>query len=866
MTVRQLRRLCLAGVIVSLLMFGITLRNSLGWIDKSFPGFMVMANSVVASISLPDWPDPSAIFQHQIRAVDGQRVSSSEEIYAHAASREVGSLVTYTVRAPNGDEKDIQFRVRRFTQGDYALLYGAFLINGFAFLCIGFVVFYLKPSSRAARGLLATSLCTGVFVTTAVDLYGPHWFFRLHVAAEGMAAAAFAHLALTFPTNRLRDHYYRNLFAIYAPFTVLMILYQLVIWDPKLYTAIHLIASGGFGICTIGIILSILFDLITSKSVLVRRRLAVVALGSVGGVLPTTLLWAFSGITGGQVPVNAAAMTAFLFPLGISYAIVKQDLFEIDTILRRALTYAFVMLAISTAYFLVLFLFGVLVPGRALLLRSPVTLALLNLGLLFSIAPLRDQAQNIIDRTFFRQRYDSEEGLSQLSQRLASARALDRVGAHTVEVMEATVSPQSVALYLQSSGEPFLPVFGGGGPLTLPTALAERLRRGEHLARYEFDDDETEESVRHLWRRIEGDVLLPLRADGAPLGVIILGQKNSGRAYSSHDMSFLDTAANQISLAVANALAFDRLEHLNENLEEQVIERTAKLNEANSELNNSLAKLRGAYDELQKRQDGLLRADRLATLGRLTAGLAHEINTPLGAVLNALKTLSELGDEYEASIDDTSVLPEDHHEIAKEIASTSRAAMEWGQRAAAYVRSVKLHGRENRAGQADRFRVAAVVENAKSLVEHRLRTASCQLLIADCDPNVELSGDPGRLGQVLVNLITNAIDAYEEQAIPGKVEVSVQADPSGKVGVQVSDHAGGIPANILPKIFDELYTTKEAGRGTGLGLWIARNIIEEGFGGTLDVTVEGDGSRFVATMPVAATAAETEAGNASKAA
>ncbi len=104
-----------------------------------------------------------------------------------------------------------------------------------------------------------------------------------------------------------------------------------------------------------------------------------------------------------------------------------------------------------------------------------------------------------------------------------------------------------------------------------------------------------------------------------------------------------------IALALTNAAAFGQLEELNANLEQKVRDRTGALHASNVELNRSLDKLRLAYEKLEQRQASLLRADRLATLGRLPAGIAHEMNTPLSAVLNALKILGDLGREYAAA-------------------------------------------------------------------------------------------------------------------------------------------------------------------------------------------------------------------------
>ncbi|HEX7409664.1 MAG TPA: hypothetical protein VF515_18710 [Candidatus Binatia bacterium] len=113
-----------------------------------------------------------------------------------------------------------------------------------------------------------------------------------------------------------------------------------------------------------------------------------------------------------------------------------------------------------------------------------------------------------------------------------------------------------------------------------------------------------------------------------------------------HDVTFLQTVANQVALGLTNAFAIGQLEELNASLERQVQDRTAALATSNAELNLSLEKLRTAYQLLERNQSSLVRADRLATLGRLTAGIAHEINTPLGALLNSVKILSDLGQEF----------------------------------------------------------------------------------------------------------------------------------------------------------------------------------------------------------------------------
>jgi C4-dicarboxylate-specific signal transduction histidine kinase len=341
-----------------------------------------------------------------------------------------------------------------------------------------------------------------------------------------------------------------------------------------------------------------------------------------------------------------------------------------------------------------------------------------------------------------------------------------------------------------------------------------------------------------------------VRSGSFVIAAMALGAKSSGRSYSEQDALFLAAAASQVAMAISNARAFSQLADMNVKLEDQVRERTGELEVANRDLNSSYVAMRSAFQQLEQSQTSLMRADRLATLGRLTAGIAHEVNTPLGAVLNALKILSDLGQEYRDSIDDPDVSADDHREIAREIASTADAAAGWARKAAAFISKVKMHGREPRPALRERFTVAAVVEETRALLAQRLRVECCALLFRATPADVALYGDPARLGQVLVNLVANALDAYEDGGSrENRIEVSAESGPDG-ARIRVQDWAGGIPPEVCARIFDELYTTKDPGRGTGLGLWIARNLVEESFGGTLTVeSTVGFGSCFMIAVP-----------------
>ncbi len=447
---------CLAGTaaLAAAVLLAITIYHSRQWVGAKFPGFFVMANRVIPSISLPGWFDvpPAALFQQQVVAVEGVPVTTADETYAAARRNPSGTPLRYTIRGAGDRPEVVTVPSRLFSTEDYLLLFGTHLLNGAAFILIGLVVFALKPRSAASLGLLASGLCTGVFVTTAVDLYGPHWFFRLHVLAESLVPATLIHLALVFPSDRLRGRRLPILAATYLPFVALGVAYELCMYSPAGYRFAHLVAMVGFDVGGVAITTSVAYDLVTSRSPLVRRRTEVVAAGVLVGLLLPTVLFAVSGMLGGSVPINGAAFTAFIFPLAIGYATVKRDLFEIDILLRRTISYAVVIVAIAVAYFGAWLALGLVVPGRSLLLESPVTLAALNLGLLFLIAPMRERVQRAVDQVFFRKDYDAEGALSNLSQVLGAVLTDDEVEAHLARVLDDTVYPARAALFESQEG------------------------------------------------------------------------------------------------------------------------------------------------------------------------------------------------------------------------------------------------------------------------------------------------------------------------------------------------------------------------------------------------------------------------------
>ncbi|MBI3249800.1 MAG: hypothetical protein HYZ50_25170 [Deltaproteobacteria bacterium] len=837
--------------------------TSARWVHTTFPGFLVMDNRVVASVSLPHWPvahrSPSSVYQHVVIAVNGQPVVSSADLYALVRRLPSGVPVTYTLEK-DGQLSSLSLPTVTFLLSDYVLLFVAYLFNGLALAFIGVGVWFLKPATPASLALFLGGITSGLFTLTAADLYGPHWFFRLHVLGEAFFPAGFIHLALVFPVDRLRR---RRALVLAVPYLVALALgtaYELWLYHPSAYSLIHSLCMVYVGVGAVIFVGRVVQDYLETTSLLIRQRIRVVLLGFLGGfALPAGLMFA-SGVTGGDIAVNYAAFTAFLFPLSLGYAVVKHDLFDIDAFLKRGVYYLALTVTLGGGYlcFLTLLDLGLHSSEWA---RSPLFHLLFTLIVVFLFNPLKDHVQHVIDRLFFRLRYNPRKVLEVTSAFLAATLRFEDILAFLWRTIGGTlgVTQGGIFLYDASTGTyaaaypPQHPLL----PFRLSDALLHSFQQGKKrvFSLYDLSEGAEEtlqarDDLHRLLAASHAQLAVSLLLKGELLGLIILGQKESGSFFTADDGEFLATLANQSVLSISNARAYQAIQEFNAALEQKVDARTQELARTNEELQALLQQLEQAYRDLQYSQENLLRAEKMAALGRLTAGIAHEMNTPLGASLTSLKLLQDLVVEYRSSIDNPLVNAGDHRDIAAEMYRLVRATRQWVDKAAAHIRSLKTHTRDLQRDESRSFSVVEVVDDTGLLLSHRLRLSRCSLLISCTATDPVLYGDPGKLGQVLTNLIVNAIDAYVGvQAGSGEIFVHI-SEADGGLEVRVRDHGSGIPPDHLERIFDDFFSTKPLGEGTGLGLPIARTIITNFFGGELSVTsTPGQGSEFIVRLP-----------------
>lgn len=243
-----------------------------------------------------------------------------------------------------------------------------------------------------------------------------------------------------------------------------------------------------------------------------------------------------------------------------------------------------------------------------------------------------------------------------------------------------------------------------------------------------------------------------------------------------------------------------------------------------------LLEKRNKENEVMQKQ--ISHASKLASLGELSAGVAHEINNPLMIIQGNL----EICDEF---LIKNKISNEESGSFIKNMRGSIK-------RIAEIVESLRTYARPDRDNQTV-FRVDPLIENSISLVSTMIRDANISVLLNKDYENDRVLGVPGKLQQVIINLVSNARDALEDSKNP-EITISLYND-CDNVYVEVKDNGEGIKKENLDKIFDSFYSTKEVGKGTGLGLSISYSIVKS-MNGSIDVeSIRGVGSKFLVRLP-----------------
>ncbi len=508
-----------------------------------------------------------------------------------------------------------------------------------------------------------------------------------------------------------------------------------------------------------------------------------------------------------------------MYPCVLAYAILKYRLMDISVTFTRT---------------------GIFIAVYTLVLGSPFVLAFLSrqwlisilgldwwigplvlMGILATVGPfiyiyLQKRAEAIL----LREQRHYQETLKAAAMGMTRIRNLDKLLNMIVDTLINNVRISHAAIYLARPKSAYLSLEAGRNLKESQPATIEKendlvgwLEKQKEPLIYEEIKRKSEDSLNPVFKKLENQMLL-LNAmvivssflEDKLLGIIIMGEKSSGKTYTSEDLHIFSVLASEAALAIENALLYG-------NIEDEVKQRTKEL------------------VDVQKQ---LVQAEKLATVGTLAGGVAHEINNPLAAILTNVQMLLS-SDTPDAEFDRESL------ELIEEATKRCRTIV---QKLMVYAR------RPMDAADLVEVDLAAVVNNTVAFLRYQLEQENIHIAIHTKDEKYTVTANHNELEQVITNIVLNARDAIRQVKRIGLIEIALSKTHDW-INIQIKDNGIGMTKEVMARIFDPFFTTKDVGKGLGLGLSICQSIVEK-YSGKITVHSEPDkGASFTVQLPVA---------------
>ncbi len=501
--------------------------------------------------------------------------------------------------------------------------------------------------------------------------------------------------------------------------------------------------------------------------------------------------------------------TALGFVIAVSYAMLRHQLLNIRLVVARSVAYVLLLLTLAGGYGAAAFGAGaVLFPGEGTSAAQQVLNITLAIILAFTFQPLRRFFERLTDRVFYRERYDTQDVLDEVGKTIATELELDRVLRSTLETLCQRLKIASGRFVILDGRKTYATVSVGTG-IVQPRSL-ELAKLNQPIL---SADDLTGGIRKRIMERCGVRVSVSLRTRKRIVGYLLLGDKRSGDIYSEQDLRLLRIFRQEAAVAIENAKAYEKIARFNATLRQKVNDATRRLRVANDNLR-----------ELDKTKDEFI---SLAS---------HQLRTPLTAVKGYLSMLEE-GDAGRVN------------RAQREYLETARHSSEQMVRLISDLLNVSRLAGGRFVVDRQPTDLAALLREEVAQVRPNAQAKGIRLVSHVPRRLPKVSADPDKIRQVMMNFLDNAIYYTDE----GSVTVSLRR--RGKMlEFTVTDTGIGVPVAAQKKLFKKFFRAENAKQsrpdGTGLGLYLAKRVVEVQGGEIVFESVPGQGSTFGFRLPL----------------
>jgi class 3 adenylate cyclase len=502
-----------------------------------------------------------------VRALNGRPVASVREIDQEVARHPPGTELRYTVQ-DCCRSTEVVVPTRRFTWVDFKQFLVDGLVPGLLLLGMGAAVISLKPERAESRLFLGFCLVSAVVALTYTDFNTTHRFSRLFLAAWALSPAMFAHLALTFPEPRAVVR--RHPWIVAVPHVVAgalglwLLMRFMTVTDP-----IAEIIAPYWGLALIALLVSLAATSKKGATPLVRQRARVLLVAFAVGYLPPVVGTATEVVFRVGVPyLNLIWKLRYVFPLAVAYAILRYQLFDIRAMVRMGVIYSAVTGLVLAGYVGLLTALNLLFAGVEPHLHPLVPASMAAAAVVLLLNPLYSRIRELIDRLFFRARYDARQTLERLAEAMTTALELPRVVSLISTAVDEVLHPKTLALLLADEGRTGYrdpQRTGSGAWVAEPSPLVRCLdRRRASLTRDQLEGDpdfrDDRDGCLAALETLGAELIVPIQFRERMTGLLAVGPRRSGVPYTTEDVRLLRGLVHQSAVALENAKAYSALQ------------------------------------------------------------------------------------------------------------------------------------------------------------------------------------------------------------------------------------------------------------------------------------------------------------------